>query len=146
MDLFVSGSEPLEQIVDMTPGIMPNDLFWTGQIPRLSFRFNRNGTSATLRLRRYPLVETFQFGGSVAVHGEVDITVHWRSSEPAEKRGNGAAAEPTGMDAFAGDFRSAEAVAQVQGFRPGLHFRARNADSSGFYASMGQMSNGSYLG
>ncbi len=128
----------------MQPGIMPNGLFWTAQIPKVGFRINRR--SATLWAVRYPLVETYQaFATASANPGFVNVKVTWTATDEAVERGKGSEVDPGDPAAFLGRFRDAKVTASVEGYRPGLNFRATNLTSEGFYANMGPMRNGSYL-
>lgn len=128
----------------MQPGIMPNGLFWTAQIPKVSFRINRR--SATLWAVRYPLVETYQaFGTASANPGLVNMKVTWTATDEAVERGMGSDVAPDDPAAFVGLFRDAHVTASVEGYRPGFNFKSTNLTSEGFYANMGPMHNGSYL-
>lgn len=128
----------------MQPGIMPNGLFWTAQIPRSAFRSSRR--SATLKVSGYPLVETYQaFSTASANPGLVTMTVTWTATGDAVERGKGTDVAPDDPAAFVGLFRDARVTASVEGYRPGLNFKARKLTSDGFYANMGRMRNGSYL-
>ncbi len=129
----------------MQPGINPNGLFWTTQIPRASFRIDRRSRTATLRVNQLPLVETYQAFGPNANPGLVNMIVRWRATGDAVERGKGDAVDPTDPAAFLGLFRDARATGSVQGYRPGLNYRTRELTSDGFYANLGTMRNGSYL-
>lgn len=128
----------------MQPGIFPNGLFWTAQIPRSGFRSNRR--SATLKLRGYPLVETYQaFNTASANPGLINLSVTWTATGDEVERGKGNTVAPDDPAAFLGLFRDARVTASVEGYRPGLNFKAGKLSSDGFYANMGRMRNGSYL-
>ncbi len=129
----------------MTPGIMPNGLFWTSQMPTTSMRFDRKGNWANFKVKNYPLVESYVFGGPITVHAQVDIDVRWRANGPSASRGKGASVDPADPAAFEGDFRPARATGRVNGSRPGLDFVATNLDSADYYGSIGPMQNGVYL-
>lgn len=148
MDLFVPGSGDngaLEQAVDLQPGVNPNGLFWTTQIPDNAFIYNEKNGTATLRLNLYPLVETYQVFGPLANPGLVNIRLHWKATGEAVERGKGASVDPTDPASFLGLFRDARCTGRVEGYRPGLTFGSNRLVSDDFYASMGPMRNGSYL-
>lgn len=127
----------------MTPGIMPNGLFWTGQIPKVSFRYGSGW--AHLKVKDYPMVESYVFGGPFTVHGTCDIDIRWRAKGPTVDRGKGNDVDSADPAAFLGQFREAKATGQVTGSRPGLDFTAKNLSSIDYYGSIGPMKNGSYL-
>ena len=77
----------------MMPGIMPNGLFWTMQIPRDSFVTYGGGQEARLVLRNLPLVETFQVFGPLAIPGQVDMDVRWQATGDFVERGEGKEAD-----------------------------------------------------
>ena len=129
----------------MQPGIAPNGLFWTAQIPRSSFRINRKNRSATLRVNKFPLVETYEAFGQMANPGLVNVTVRWTATGDPMTRGKGGDAPSDDPAAFLGEFRDAHVTARVEGYRPGLNFETDELSSDGFYANMGTMRNGSYL-
>ena len=59
----------------MQPGVHPNGLFWTTEIPWNSVYVNSDQTRARLILRDFPLVDTIEFGALTAVNGAADIRV-----------------------------------------------------------------------
>ena len=129
----------------MQPGINPNGLFWTAKIPRASFKIDRKSRSATLKVKRFPLVETYQAFGPLANPGLVNVTVRWTATGDPVSRGKGGNVDPDDPAAFLGEFRDAHVTAKVEGYRPGLNFATNELSSDGFYANMGTMRNGSYL-
>ncbi|MGI9597056.1 MAG: hypothetical protein ACR2QK_12905 [Acidimicrobiales bacterium] len=133
------------QVVDMQPGINPNGLFWTAQVPRVAFRIDRKSRSAILKVTRFPLVETYQAFGPLANPGLVNVTVRWTAIGDPTPRGKGGDVAPDDPAAFLGEFRDAHVTARVEGYRPGLNFRTDELSSDGFYANMGTMRNGSDL-
>lgn len=135
----------MQQVVDMQPGIAPNGLFWTGQVPKVSLKFDRKSNWARFKVKDYPLVESYVIFGRNTVHASVDIDIRWRANGPSEHRGSGASVAPDDPAAFEGEFRTARATGRVDGSRPGLDFTATNLDSSAYYGSIGPMRNGVYL-
>lgn len=130
----------------MTPGIAPNGLFWTTALPGGSFRFRGDGTRASLSLRSFPLVDTIFYGNLAnAMNAEVDVDIEWRATAPAVARGLGAEAEETDPGRFEGMFADAVCTGRVSGRRLGWSFRTKQLTSGGYYASLGQEKNGSYL-
>ncbi len=129
----------------MTPGILPNGLFWTMQIPRHSFVTYNQGRDARLLLRNLPLVETFEFGGPLAIAAQVDVDVRWQATGDFIERGEGADADPTSRAAFTGNFAEADCTGWVSGVQTGLSFETGKLTAEDFYAQMGPERNGSFL-
>lgn len=143
MDLFDPGTGA--QVNDLTPGTLANGLFWTTQIPNSSFSIGAAGTSARLRLSAQPLVDTFEFGGPLAIASQCDIEVEWSAIGGRELRGSGDAVAPTDPAAFLGHFAESACSAQVSGFETGFSFTTGVLDASGFYAEIGPEKNGIFL-
>lgn len=127
----------------MQPGIQPNGLFWTIQIPRRSFQ--AKGNRARLTLNDFPLVETFEFAGQHAVPATVSIDLEWISTSGRRARGKGSDVPPDAPGAFLGQFADASCTGSVSGKRMGFAFESGPLDASGFYASMGHERNGAWL-
>ncbi|MEM7326642.1 MAG: hypothetical protein AAF531_26380 [Actinomycetota bacterium] len=145
MDLFDFSLES-PQITDMTPGIAPNQLFWTAALPPGSFRFRNDGTRATLNVRSFPLVDQLFFGNlENALSAEVDVDLEWRATGDAQARGLGADVAEDNPGRFEGMLADAVCSGRVSGRRIGWSFRTKQVDSSGYYASLGREKNGSYL-
>jgi hypothetical protein len=143
VDLFDPGSGA--QVHDMTPGILPNGLFWTAQIPGHAFNLSRDGQVARLRLRTQPLVDTFVFGGSLAIAAQVNLDVRWRATSEPIERGKGAEVEPTSPAAFIGHFAEASCTGKVSGFETGFSFKAGELTAADFFAELGTERNGVFL-
>ena len=127
----------------MQPGVQPNGLFWTIQIPRSSFMAKANW--ARLSLRDFPLVESFEFGGPHTVPATVSIDLEWRSASGRKARGKGKDVPPEAPEAFLGQFADASCTGTVSGKRMGFAFKSGPLDATGFYASMGHERNGAWL-
>lgn len=141
MDLIDPG--PGSQIVDIQPGIQPNGLFWTTQIPRSAFYARSN--RAHLKLVDLPLVDTFQFGNANCVPATISLEVEWTSTATLQHRGKGTAVPPTDPAAFSATFATASSTGMVKGQRMGFGFEAHGLSSEGYYASMGHERNGVFL-
>lgn len=124
----------------MTPGILPNGLFWTTQINPNAFTYAADGSWARLRLRNQPLCDTLEFGGPLAIAGQADIEVEWNAVEAPQPRGGGL--DPLAPDAFNGLFAESTAVGRVTGFRTGFGFESGQLDAEGFFAELGHQGNG----
>jgi hypothetical protein len=143
MDLFDPDSGNQEH--DMMPGILPNGLFWTMQIPRDSFVTYGGGQEARLVLRNLPLVETFQIFGPLAIPAQLDVDVRWQATGEFVERGEGAAADPTSPGAFKGNFAEAECTGWAHGIETGFSFDTGKLTATDFYAQLGEEQNGSFL-
>ena len=128
------------------PGILPNGLFWTMQIPRDSFVTSNGGQEARLVLRNLPLVETFQVFGPLAIPGQVDMDVRWQATGDFVERGEGSEADPESPAAFSGNFAEADCTGWVSGIETGFSFDSGLLTATDFYAQMGPERNGSFLG
>jgi hypothetical protein len=130
----------------MNAGILPNGLFWTMQIPRDSFVTFNEGRDARLLLRNLPLVDTFEFGGELAIPAQVDVDVRWRATGDFVERGEGADADPESPAAFTGNFAEAECTGWVSGQETGFSFGSLTLSATDYFAEMGPEQNGSFLG
>lgn len=144
MDLFDPGSG--NQVHDLTPGIPPNGLFWTSQIPAGDIDWHRDGSIARLSLRNLPLTDTFTFGGPNSIAAAVDIDVRWRAIGRFRRRGEGTQVEPTDPAAFRGRFAEARCTGRVRGWETGFAFQTGRLTSDRFFALIGRERNGVFLG
>lgn len=143
MDLLTPGPGAT-QVHDLTPGVLPNGVFWTMAIPMNSFSVSRR--RARLRLNDIPLCDSFVFGQCEGVASQVSTTVQWRATSGRVDRGEGAAADPASPGAFSGSFSDASCTANVKGNQTGFSFASSRAlDASGFFAEFGEQSNGAFL-
>ena len=133
------------QVHDFSPGILPNRLFWTAQIRSHAFHVGRDGQVARLTLRGQPLVDTFVFGGPLAIAAQVNIDLRWQATGESIKRGKGAAVEPTSPAAFIGHFAEARCTGRVSGFETGFSFKAGELTAADFFAELGTERNGVFL-
>ena len=129
----------------MQPGVHPNGLFWTTEIPWNSVYVNSDQTRARLILRDFPLVDTIEFGALTAVNGAADIRVDWYATGPHESRGLGNTVPATDPGAFTGSFAEARCTGRATGKRTGFAFRTDLMDAKGFYAQLGDEKNGVFL-
>jgi hypothetical protein len=143
VDLFDPGSG--SQVSDLQPGILPNGLFWTAQIPDNAFQVSPDGQVASLTLRAQPLVESFVFGGPLAIAAQVNIDLLWQATSEPVERGEGAAVEPTSPAAFIGRFAEALCTGTVSGVQTGFSFKTDELTSADFFAELGPERNGVFL-
>jgi hypothetical protein len=143
VDLFDPGSG--SQVHDLQPGILPNGLFWTAQIPDNAFQVSPDNQVASLSRRAQLLVETFVFDGSLAIAAQVDIDLLWQATGAPIKRGQGTAVEPTSPAAFIGRFAKALCTGTVSGFETGFSFKTDELTSADFFAELGPERNGVFL-
>jgi hypothetical protein len=143
VDLFDPSSG--SQVHDLTPGILPNELFWTMHLPAGAFEVFSDGRAARLQLHTHPLVETFQFGGSLAIAAHANIDLFWLATSDPVERGEGAAAEPTSPAAFTGRFAEAFCSGRVSGFETGFSFETNTLTANDFFAEIGRERNGVFL-
>jgi hypothetical protein len=116
------------------------------QIPRQSFVTYNQGRDARLLLRDLPLVDTFEFGGPLAIAAQVDVDVRWQATGEFIERGEGSAADPESSAAFSGNFAEADCTGWVSGVETGFSFETGKLTAADFYAQMGPERNGSFLG
>jgi hypothetical protein len=139
------GSGPQGQVHDLSPGTLPNGLFWTTQLPQDAFNVHDDGRVARLRLREQPLVDTFVFGGSLAIAAQVNIDVLWRATSDPVERGAGKGVDPTSPAAFTGHFAEASCSSRVSGVETGFSFKTGELTADAFFAEMGRERNGVFL-
>ena len=133
------------QVHDLSPGTLPNGLLWTAQIPGNAFQVSPDGQVARLTLRTQPLVDTFVFGGPLAIAAQVNIDLLWRATSEPIERGQGAAVEPTSPAAFIGHFAEALCTGTISGFETGFSFKTGELTSADFFAELGTERNGVFL-
>jgi hypothetical protein len=143
VDLFDPSSG--SQLHDLTPGILPNGLFWTAQLPPDAFDVHDDGRVARLRLRDQPLVDTFQFPGPLAIAAQVNLDVRWQAISAPIERGKGAEVEPTSPAAFIGHFAEASCTGKVTGLETGFSFKTGELTAAAFFAELGTERNGVFL-
>lgn len=129
----------------MTPGILPNGLFWTMELPQDVFDVHHDGRVARLRLRELPLVDTFVFGGSLAIAAQVNVDVRWEATSDPIERGAGAGVDPTDRAAFIGHFAEASCTGRISGVETGFSFKTGELTADAFFAEMGRERNGVFL-
>jgi hypothetical protein len=143
VDLLDPSSGSQVQVHDLSPGTLPNGLFWTAQLPQDAFDVHRDGRVARLRLRELPLVDTLVFGGSLAISAQVNIDVLWRATSDPVERGKGV--DPTSPAAFTGHFATASCSGRVSGVETGFSFKTGELTADAFFAEMGRERNGVFL-
>ena len=132
------------RVHDLNPGILPNGLYWTAQLPEDAFEMHHDGRVARLRLREYPLVDIFD-GGSLAIAAQVNIDVRWRATSDPVERGAGKGVDPTSPAAFIGHFAEASCTGRMSGVETGFSFKTGELTAAGFFAEMGWERNGVFL-
>ena len=106
---------------------------------------SRNGRFAMLNLHQQPLVETFQFGGLLAIPAQVDIQVVWHAIEAPMERGEGTRVDPTDPAAFLGLFAEARSSGHASAIETGFSFKTSRLTADAFFAEMGEERNGVFL-
>ncbi|MEM9561306.1 MAG: hypothetical protein AAGA93_01730 [Actinomycetota bacterium] len=130
---------------DFNPGITPNGLFWTMEIPPESFVVRRGGRGARLRLRNAPVPDTFFFANNVSVAAEIDVDLNWIARSDVITRGNGTSVPPDAPDAYLGEMRDATCRGRADGRETGFAMRSSWLTEEGFVAFLGHSRNGVYL-
>ena len=102
------------------------------------------GTTAHLRLRDQPVVESFQFLGPNEIPAKVSVDVRWTATGPVAHYPPGST-DPTAPSYFAGTFREALAQGTFAGSEAGFSFGPARASSHGLWAEIGQERNGIFL-
>ena len=135
------------QVHDLQPGTLPNGLFWTAQIPDNAFHVSPDDQVASLTLRAQPLVDTFQFPGSLGISAaaQVNIDVLWRATSDPITRGKGTDVDPTSPAAFIGHFAEASCIGRVSGVETGFSFKTGELTSAESFAELGPERNGVFL-
>jgi hypothetical protein len=145
VDLFESGPGS-SQIHDYNGGIPPNGLFWTVALPRGAFSVSDDRRHARLRLRGISTIDSFVFAGANSTPAELDISVRWEATGPAEELGSGDSVPATDPAAFLGRFRPAHATGRFGGIELGYGFKTvGTATSTLGFAELGFERNGSFL-
>jgi hypothetical protein len=145
VDLLDPGSGSQVQVHDLSPGTLPNGLFWTAQIPSHAFHVSSDGQVARLTLRAQPLVDTFVFGGPLAIAAQVNLDVRWQATSEPIERGKGAEVDPASPAAFIGHFAEASCTGKVSGFETGFSFKTGELTAAAFFAELGTERNGVFL-
>jgi hypothetical protein len=133
------------QVHDLSAGFLPNGLVWTAQLPSHAFNVSSDGQVASLALRAQPLVDTFVFGGPLAIAAQVNIDLLWQATGEPIERGKGAEVDPTSPAAFIGHFAEARCTGTVSGFETGFSFKTGELTSAVFFAELGTERNGVFL-
>jgi hypothetical protein len=116
------------------------------QLPSDAFRVSNDGRRATLRADDVPVIDSFQFGGSMPVPATVNLNVTWQATGPRQPRGKGSAVPATDPAAFLGSFAPARSTASFSGVELGFSFRTNpGASTDRGYAEMGTERNGIFL-
>ena len=129
----------------MNPGVPPNGLFWTTEIPKDSFHVGYGGRIAKLKLRDLCLTEIFQFGGARCIPGLVDCDVIWKATSGPVERGLGTSGSEDEFSRFTGHFADARCIAKASARELGFAFSTNKMTSDEFYASIGPEKNGVFL-
>ena len=132
---------------DFNGGILPSGLFWTLDVHKTAVDFRMSNRRAVLRVRNFPVVDSFQFFGPSDTPALVDFTVEWRASSPAVTRGSGTAVPPTDPAAFLGEIAPAVSTIVCSGEEIGFEFesnRGASTDPLG-WGQIGTHRNGVFL-
>jgi hypothetical protein len=107
---------------------------------------SKNTKHAKLRLRDFPLIETFTFGGSNDTPAVLDMTIEWDALEDPVRLGSGDAVPPDDPRSFRGRFAAARSKARFAGRQLGFSFVSDPGVSSDEgYAEVGVERNGVFL-
>lgn len=135
-----------QQVHDFNGGIQPSGLFWVFELQAGGLDVDDDGKRATLHASNVPVVDSFQFGGSQQVPGQVTYSIEWHATGPFVARGKGTAVPPTDPAAFLAEFAPAFASGHFSGRELGFSFTSDPGTSSnGGYALMGRERNGVFL-
>lgn len=143
--MFVPGQGAAGQVHDFNPGILPNGVFWTMEIPRDSFDVGRGGASARLHLDNLPIPDTFFFSNNVSVSAQIDVDVMWRATSASVPRGEGSGSPAPFFTKHLAEFSTSSALGHASGRETGFSFETGALTADGFYGSIGTQRNGVYL-
>jgi hypothetical protein len=116
-------------------------------VHKTAIDFKMSNRRAVLRVRNFPVIDTFQFFGPSDTPALVDFRVEWRASGPAVPRGDGSSVPPTDPAAFLGEIAPAVSTISCSGEEIGFEFRAdagASTDPAG-WAQIGTHRNGVFL-
>jgi hypothetical protein len=102
---------------------------------------------AVLRVKNFPVIDTFQILGPSDTPALVDFRVEWEATGPAVPRGKGTTVPPTDPGAWLGEIAPAISKGSFSGEEIAFEFESdRGASSSPRgYAQIGTQSNGVFL-
>ena len=130
----------------MTPGIMPNGLFWTTPLPRGAYQVMDGGATAHLKVENIPLIETFVFAGIHDAPVLCDLEATWQATADRVPRGKGTSVPRTDPGAFTGNLADARAVGMFSCRTTGFSFESNpGASSDRGWAEFGTERNGAFL-
>ena len=92
--------------------------------------FRMSNRRAVLRVRNFPVIDTFQFFGPNDTPALVDFTVDWRASAPLVPRGRGTEVSPTDPAAFLGEIAPAVSTIRCSGEEFGFEFENGRATTA----------------
>jgi hypothetical protein len=131
---------------DFNGGILASGLFWTLPLGPGDFHVSADRTQARLRIRRFPVLDTFFFGGPSSTPATTTLSIEWQASGPAVERGRGSAVSATDPAAFLGSIAPARATGRCLGAEFGFNAKSDpGASSDRGYALIGEERNGSFL-
>jgi hypothetical protein len=131
---------------DYNGGIPPSGLFWTVELPPDAFWVSEQQQHARLRLRNFPLIETFTFLGPHATQAALSMTIEWEALEKQVALGSAKEVPPTNPAAFRGHFAKARSTAHFAGRQLGFSFESDPGVSTDEgYAEIGRERNGIFL-
>jgi hypothetical protein len=131
---------------DYNGGIPPSGLFWTVELPPDAFWVSARQKSARLRLRNFPLIETFTFLGPHDTQAVLSMTIEWEALEDRVALGSGKSVPLDDPAAFQGRFARARSIAHFSGRQLGFSFESNPGVSTDEgYAEIGRERNGVFL-
>ena len=131
---------------DYNGGIPPSGLFWTVELPPEAFWVSARQKRARLRLRNFPLIETFTFLGPHDTQAVLSMTIEWEALEDRVALGSGKSVPLEDPAAFRGRFARARSIAHFSGRQLGFSFESNPGVSTDEgYAEIGRERNGIFL-
>jgi hypothetical protein len=131
---------------DYNAGIPPSGLFWTVELPQDAFWVSWRQKRAKLRLRDFPLIDTFTFLGPNDTPAVLNMTIEWEAIDEPVDLGSGTTVSPDDPAAFLGRFAQARSTAHFSGRQLGFSFRSDPGVSTDEgYAEIGTEQNGIFL-
>ena len=114
---------------------------------RKALDFKMSDQRAVLRVKNFPVIDTFQILGPSDTPALVDFRVEWKAIGPAVSRGNGTTVPPTDSGAWLGEIAPAISTGSFSGEEIGFEFESNRGASTSprGYAQIGTERNGAFL-
>ena len=131
---------------DFNPGILPDGLFWTVQVPEDAVEIRDN--TVTVKLKNVPVVDNFTF---LPIPPSTNIPALTSFEMSYTRSGTPRHVEPTSTDPaspfnWAGEmWQAAGSVTFSVVYQDGSFAVQGNANSAGFFGELGKERNGSFL-